>query len=62
MSNCGAPTKKTSKFLDSHMQPIMRKDWSYIKDSGDFINKFRKLGNISVNAILVTAEVVGFVS
>ena len=54
-----APTEKVSKFLDSHMQPIMRKGWSYIKDSQDFINKSRKLGKIPDNAILVTADVVG---
>ena len=40
------------------MQPIMRKDWSYIKDSQDFIIKFRKLGKIPDNAILVTTDVV----
>ena len=33
ISNCGAPTEKVSEFLDSHMQPIIRKVWSYIKDS-----------------------------
>ena len=37
----------------------MRKGWSYIKDSQDFINKFHKLGKIPDNAILVTADVVG---
>ena len=37
----------------------MRKGWSYIKDSQDFINKSRKLGKIPDNAILVTADVVG---
>ena len=36
----------------------MRKDWSYIKDSQDFIIKFRKLGKIPDNAILVTTDVV----
>ena len=39
ISNCGASTEKVSDFLDSHMQPIMKKGWSYIKDSQDFINK-----------------------
>ena len=37
----------------------MRKGWSYIKDSQDFINKSRKLGKIPDNATLVTADVVG---
>ena len=59
ISNCGAPTEKVSEFLDCHMQPIMRKGWSYIKDSQNFINKSRKLGKTPDNAILVTADVVG---
>ena len=59
ISNCGVPTEKVSEFQDSHMQPIMRKGSSYIKDSQDFINKSRKLGKIPDNAILVTADVVG---
>ena len=59
ISNCGAPTEKVSEFLDSHTQPIMRKGWSYTKDSKDFINKSRKLGKIPDNAILVIVNVVG---
>ena len=38
-----------------HLKPIIQKGWSYIKDSGDFINKTKNL-----DAILVTADVVGF--
>ena len=49
---------KVSEFLDNHIQPIMRKTWSYIKDSHDFIKKSRKLGKIPDNAILFTADVV----
>ena len=41
------------------MQLIMRKDWSYIKASQDFINRSGKLGEIPDNAILVTAYIVG---
>ena len=44
ISNFGVPTEKVSEYLDSDMQPIMRKGWSYIKDSQDFINKSCKLG------------------
>ena len=36
----------------------MTKVWSYIKDSGDFINKSCKLGKISDSATLVTTDVV----
>ena len=35
---------------------------SYIKDSGDFINKNKNLQNIPEGAILVTADVVGLYS
>ena len=59
ISNCGAPTQKVYEFLDSHMQPIIRKGWSHMKDSQDFINKSRTLGKIPDNAILITADVVG---
>ena len=59
ISNGVAPTEKVFEFLDSHMQPIMRKGWCYVKDSQDSFNKSRKLGKIPDNAILVTADVVG---
>ena len=59
ISNCRSPTEKCSEFLDHHLKPIMQKGWSYIKDSGDFINKTKNLSTISDNAILVTADVVG---
>ena len=37
----------------------MQKGWSYIRDSGDFINKMNNLDLIPKNAILVTTDVVG---
>ena len=45
-------------YIDSHMEPVMRKGWFYIKDSEDFINKSRKIGKIPDNAILLTSDVV----
>ena len=59
ISNCGTPTEKASEFLDYHLKPVMQKSWSYIKDSGDFIEKIKRIGNIPEDAILVTADVVG---
>ena len=59
ISNCGTPTEKVSEFLDSHLQPIMRKGLSYVKDSGDFISKIKQIGYVLENAILITADVVG---
>ena len=37
----------------------MQRGKSYIKDSGDFINKVKSLQNIPEGAILVTADVIG---
>ena len=37
----------------------MQRSWSYIKDSGDFIEKIKRISNIPGDAILVTADVVG---
>ena len=59
ISNCGTPTEKTSEFLDYHLKPIMQKGKSYIKDSGDFINKIKSIENIPEGSILVTADAVG---
>ena len=51
--------KKSSKFLDYHLKPVMQRSWSYIKDSGDFIEKIKRISNILDNAILVKADIVG---
>ena len=59
ISNCGAPTERVSKFLDSQLKPVMQAGKSYIRDSLDFINKTKSLDPIPENAILVTADVVG---
>ena len=59
ISNCGTPTEKASEFLDYHLKPVMQRSWSYIKDSGDFIEKIKRISNIPDDAILVMADVVG---
>ena len=56
--SCGTPTEKILEFLDMQLKPIMQKNWSYIKDSGDFIRKIKNLTDIPEGAILVTADVV----
>ena len=38
----------------------MQDGWSYVKDTVDFLKKFKRLGKIPDSAILVTADVVGF--
>ena len=60
ISNCGTPTEKISEFLDYQLQPIMKQGNSYIKDTGDFLEKLRATGEIPKGAILVTADVVGY--
>ena len=37
----------------------MQRSWCYIQDSGDFIEKIKRISNIRDDAILVTADVVG---
>ena len=59
ISNCSTPTEKMSKYLDSHLEPMMRSAKSYIRDTSDFLKKLKKLGSVPQNALLVTAGVVG---
>ena len=59
ISNCGTPTEKVSEFLDHHLQPVMKREKSYVKDTGDFLEKTKSLGRIPEDAFLVTADVVG---
>ena len=59
ISNCGTPTEKASKFLDHHLQPILRSGMSYIKDTNYFVLNVKNLKKVPDKAILVTANVVG---
>ena len=38
ISGCDGPTEKLSAFIDKLLQPIAKKQQSYIKDTTDFIN------------------------
>ena len=57
--NCGTPKEKVSEYLDHHLQPVMNEGKSYIKDTADFLDKLKDLGEIPEGVILVTADVVG---
>ena len=59
--NYGTPTKKVTKFLDHRLQPVMKEGKSYIKDTTDFLDKRKGLGETTEGAILVPADVVGLV-
>ena len=58
ISNSGTPTEKASEFLDFHLKPLMQSGWSYIRDSGDFIDKMKRIGKVPEGSFLVTADVV----
>ena len=71
-SNCGTPTEKASKFLNHHLQSIIKSGESYVKDTNDYLGKLKKLQNLSKvlqhllyplgipkGAVLVIADVVG---
>ena len=52
ISNCGTHTGKASKFLDHHLQPIMKSCRSYIKDTNGFLSKLKNLKKVLDNVIL----------
>ena len=58
ISNCG-PTEKVSEFLDHCLHPLMKEGKSHIKDTADFLDKLKDLGEVPEGAILVTADVIG---
>ena len=59
ISNCGTPTEKVLEYLDYHLKPIMCSAKSFIKDTGDFLNKLKELVSVPQNSLLVTDDVVG---
>ena len=59
ISNYGTPTEKCSEFLDYHVKPVMQNNWSYLKDSGDFLKKMENIDSVPEDTLLLTADVVG---
>ena len=49
-------TSEISRFVDRHLQPVVKQIPSYIKDTNHFINKVNNF-SILVNSILVTGDV-----
>ena len=56
MSGSSGPTERISSFVDSLLQPIAKKQKSYIKDTTDFINFVESI-KLPENAILVSFDV-----
>ena len=52
------PYRRSFQILDYHLKPVMQRSWSCIKYSGNFIEKTKRIRNISEDAILATADVV----
>lgn len=63
IGNYGAFTETACEFLDHHFSALMKKSWSCIKDSGEFLEKIENVGDIALmNALLVISDVIGFYS
>ena len=56
ISGCDSPTERISAFVDSLLQPIMKEQQSYIKDTTQFIN-FVEGTRVPQNAVLVSMDV-----
>ncbi|XP_067045490.1 uncharacterized protein [Acropora muricata] len=56
VSGNGGPTERISSFIDSFLQPIAKKQESYIKDTTDFV-RFIENTPIPENAIIATLDV-----
>ena len=51
------PTDRISHFIDHHLQPLVHKLPSYVKDTNDFLNKLLTIGKLPSNSLLVTLDV-----
>ena len=49
-------TSEISRFVDHHLQPVIKQIPSYIKDTNNFINKVNNF-SVPVNSILVIMDV-----
>ena len=50
-------TANISKYVDHHLQPIVKQIPSYVKDTSDFINKINAVNSVPKNSYLVTMDV-----
>jgi len=55
ISGCDGPTERLSAFVDKLLQPIVKEQESYLKDSADFIN-FIERTRVPNDAILVSMD------
>ena len=57
VSSNSHPTEPISQFVDHHLQPLVTKLPSYIKDTTHFLNKLNSIGQLSNGVLLVTIDV-----
>ena len=57
ISNCGTPREKVSQYLDYYLKPSMCLAKSYIKDTGNFLNKLKEPGRVLQNSLLIKVDV-----
>ena len=57
VSSNGHPTERISRFIDHHLQPLVHKLPSYVKDTNDFLNKLLTIGKLPSNSLLVILDV-----
>ena len=56
VSSNSHPTERLSHFVDYHLQPLVHKLPSFVKDTNDFL-KLLTIGNLPTNSLLVTLDV-----
>ena len=56
ISGCDSPTERISAFVDHLIQPITKKQASYLKDTTDFLNFIEKT-KLPKSTILVSMDV-----
>ena len=52
-------TLEPSRFVDDHIQPVVKQILPYIKDTNHFLRKIKELGQLPEGTILCTIDVVG---
>ena len=57
VSSNSHPTERLSHFVDYHLQPLVHKLPSFVKDTNDFLNKLLTIGNLPASSLLVTLDV-----
>ena len=57
VSSINCHTANISKYVDYHLQPIVKQLLSYVKDINDFINKINIVKSVPENSYLVIIDV-----